>query len=82
MHRQIFLLLKQFQIQRIEPPVDVPVDVPQIIALDIVAVVGEFDAAAFPLTLALPLGPPELHAFGRDGKALQTAHEIGVQKGF
>src|SRR5690606_37907706 len=73
---EIFFLFVQAHEQAPEALVDVPVDVAEVVAGGVVAVVGELDAAA--LLLRAPLGP---HAAGEhppadDRQGLELALEI------
>src|SRR4030095_7905598 len=52
---EILLVHEQLHVEPVEPAVDVPVDVAEIIAQPVGPVVGELDADAFPGTASLAL---------------------------
>ena len=79
---QVFLFHEQADEEPIEPGVQVPVEEAQIVADDVIAIVGELDA--LPLAFAAPLA---LHAaeedLARDQLELfQAGQELRIEQGW
>ena len=58
MEAKILLVDEELEVEPIEAPVNVPVDVAQVVADPVLPVVGELDAHALARTLALAARPP------------------------
>jgi hypothetical protein len=77
---QVLLLHKEFEEELFEAAVDVPVDEAEVVAVDIGAMVGEFDglAAALRASLALHLALEYLPR--EDVDRVQPGHELRVKQ--
>ena len=56
-HRQLALLLVELEEQPLQPAVEIPVEVAEIVAVDVVAVIGELDRLPARAAAALALAP-------------------------
>jgi len=80
-HRQFALLFVEFEEQPFQPPVEIPVQVAEIVAVGVVAVIGELDRlaarAAAPFAAGGTFGPPRREQL----ELLEAAQEFGSEKG-
>src|SRR5262245_19029060 len=77
---QILLVHEQLDVQAIRAGVDIPVDVPQIVADAVGPVVGELDALTLARAPALALHMTAEDAAGGQGQALELRQEIGTEE--
>jgi hypothetical protein len=74
---KVFLLEKELDDQLVEPGVEIPVEGSQVVAGDVVAIVGEFDTLTLPLAPPLPLHPATKDLAGHQLEPLELGHQIG-----
>ena len=77
---EVFFLFEQPQQQLVEPPVQVPVDVAEVIAARVRAVVGELDAAADLTRAALGAQVPREHLARHHVEVLERLQEPIVEQ--
>ena len=73
---------EDFHQQAIEPPVNVPIDVAQIVAVLVAPVVGKFQAKAFARRRMLALGAGPAEPLGDQVEPFELAQEIAVEESF
>ncbi len=78
---QFFFFEEEFQKEFLQAGVHVPVDVPQVIADDVVAVIGELGGLAFSAAAAFAFLPRGVNLPRDDLKLFEPGNEIGVQEG-
>ena len=78
--REVFLLEEQLEEQAVEAGVDVPVDEAEVVADDVVAVVGELDALPAPLAPPLALHLAGQHLARHDVELVEPGHERRVEQ--
>ncbi len=78
--RQLAFLFVEFEEQPFEPPVEIPVQVTEIVAVGVVAVIGELDRLAARAAPALAaggaFGPPRREQL----ELLEAAQEFGSEQ--
>ena len=77
-HRQFALLLVEFQEQAFEPAIEVPIEVAEIVAGDVIAVVGELDGLSARAAAALALGRTFGAPRGEQLELLEAAEKFGA----
>ena len=78
---EVFFFQKELEEKLVEPPVHVPVDVPQVVADRVISVVGELDRRTPPLALSLPLHPPDEDFLAHQLKLFELVEEFRVEQG-
>ena len=79
MDAQILLVDEELDVQAIGPPVDVPVDVAEVVADPVGAVVRELDALSLARATALALHAAAERPTRRDREPLQLRQELGAE---
>ncbi len=77
---QVLFLHEQAQKQAIEPGVQVPVEEAQVVADDVVAIVGELDALAFAFAAAFPFHPAEENLARHQLQLFQPGQEMRIEQ--
>ena len=77
---QVFLLHEEAQKEPIETGVEVPVEEAEVVADDVVAVVGELDALALLLAAALALHAAEEDLARDQLELLEAGEEVGLEQ--
>ena len=77
---QVFFFQEEFDEQPIEPRVEIPIDEPQIVALRVVAIVGELDAATLARTASLPFEPAEKNLAAHQVERLEPGKQFGSEQ--
>ena len=78
---EVFLLHEQADEEPVEPGVEVPVEEAQVVADDVVAIVGELDGLALALAAALALHAAEEDLARDQFQLLQPGQELRVEQG-
>ena len=77
---QVFFFLKEANEEPVEPGHEVPVEKAQIVALDVVLVVGELDALPFAFAAAFALHDAKKDLARHQLELLKTMQELRVQE--
>src|SRR5215831_4604417 len=77
---QVLLVHEELQVEAIEAAIDVPVDVAEVVARAVRAIIGELHAHALVRALALAPGPSAEGAPREKGQALELSQELRGQK--
>src|SRR5215831_2363680 len=77
---QVLLVHEELQVEAIEAAIDVPVDVAEVVARAVRAIIGELHAHALVRALALAPSPSAEGAPREEGQALELSQELRRQK--
>ena len=81
MYGQVFFVFQQLDERAFQPGVDIPVELAEVIARHIVAVIGEFDAVAALDGAAVAFHGAHAHLAGDQHQRFEAATERLGQKG-
>src|SRR5205085_12582845 len=76
----VFLLDEESDHQPVESRVDAPVEVPEIVAGRVVAIIGEFDRGATPRAPPFALRRSRKRAPRFDSQAFESLQELGIEE--
>src|SRR5262252_8239357 len=77
---QVLLVHEELQVEAIEAAIDVPVDVAEVVARAVRAIIGELHAHALVRALALAPSPSAEGASRKEGQAFELSQELRRQK--
>ena len=80
MQTEVLFVDEELHVQTVEAGVRVPVDVPQIIADTVRAIVAELDGVPAPRALALTLDAAAEDPPGREREPLELREELGCEE--
>lgn len=82
MQREVFFLEEELQEELVEAAEDVPIDVPDVVAADVLAVIGELDGMPPLLGAAFTLELPEEDTTGGKVERVEPRDLLGRQEVF